>query len=826
MSQCSEQLYKARLDLTIANENEHASGILPVQSNMDLETLFHFQISEDSAATLFKTLLQNLRMQSKKQTMSHIPADMTVFNLGAYLMTLHQTTTQPNYYKLDWKEILLTPERCLYNLLENGENTLIALSATARIPSHSTNICLTYMQNRLGSAYHTLSADELKKFDQEQAKTLPTLEERPIIVETLPPLVMNEEQEEKEQNPFLQPMMEYPSFQALYSEEQWEKAHPLVAELHNQLKAEYRIKNGMKVYFTEKDIHFYLKRYYHLLYAVRKLIDHSSLYSGIYFCNNLPSDRWTWKKSRLLELSQLLTASGTEPVLMILNTQNFDQTLSQYKEELKQGKKRMLLTAYKTTSVGMNLVYTAPYEQLLTGKLPHFWENDPFKAMEKDIDLIALQDVSNYIMQLAFTPDTIKEQGVNMLNAVYFLMVMHYMGHISTRKARYLIQQICMLRFEGQPKNDPDFMLDRQMYKLLIIKQTVGRISRRPIKGACTYILIEEELEDALRIAPDDQSYSLEFRALIDYARHKPSPIKIDTILAKQEKMQRMRFANNAQDIVRLTMNKALSAYHDIEKETELSVETVTAQQKLEAIREIILYHPTQETLPAEGNGRELYLDLGKPTTSYTYKMSNKGMEGDMEEFGLEPSKDTPCIVDEQHVYLPELMRNEIVRSHFVDNQIPTTWAPGRYILPPYLMLNIYKGYIGEEALKAILTHLFPDDKFTAYSGNYFEVADLKSSNRKIAFDAKHYNPGKDYEGHADFLENMRFKASKLNCTVLFVKLVGYWRADAVEQIDAHLYAIPGLINAETGHLNEDAVRFIRKIYEQAPLKEDSQTVE
>ena len=63
----------------------------------------------------------------------------------------------------------------------------------------------------------------------------------------------------------------------------------------------------------------------------------------------------------------------------------------------------------------------------------------------------------------------------------------------------------------------------------------------------------------------------------------------------------------------------------------------------------------------------------------------------------------------------------------------------------------------------------------------------------------------------------MRFKAAKLGCTVIFIQLVGVRRDDVVEKIDDHLYAIPGIIDSETGQLKDDAIHFLREIYKQAP---------
>ena len=821
LGECSEQMYHARLKIALQRECENQPYVLPLQSAVDNETLRHFQITKREKNGLYLVIYNLLRNHTNKQSMPFIPDDSSVFNLGAYHMTIREISHFSGYYEVDWNEIKLTPERCFYNCVANGNNTVLALSATGSIASYSTNACMDYLHNQLLQQFHTPTDAERKQFDEAYKQTQPSLEERPVICGILPELTLPKE----ESNPFSRSLPSYPAFEELFPKEEWPEAHRLIAELHNRLKAETHSFKDKRVPNSDEDALFYMNRYYQLLYVVRQLLDNEQIYSGITFCNNLPNDSWLWKEELLLQLADHLSGSAYSNPLLILKTDSFDDTMERFREEVARGEKRMLLTSYRTTSIGMNLVHRAPNQQELTGKLPPYWANDPDKAREKDIDMIVCQDVTNYIMQQSLNLNSKGEKEYNMLNPIFFLMVMHYNGQLSTSRMRLLIQKLCTHNFEGIRKDDRDFLIDRLMYKLGIIKQAIGRGCRRTIKGKATYIYISEGLVDTIRIAPINHSYGVEFRALMDFVKPLPMSLKLDQLLAKRPLEIRLNQANTAQEIYRKETAQSIHYYHDTNA-PDVDMLTQVAQQAIERKRQLILCHPTYDQLPDDTVVSQLYIDFGEPVQRYAYKAGPYGLDGNITALGLNPNEETPSVVDEQHVYLPALMRCQIVREHFERNDIPTHWTPGRYILPPYLMLNIYKGCIGEEALRAILLMLFPDDQFVSYKGINYEVADLHSVKRQIAFDAKNYSYIRNYEGQADHATNMRFKAEKLGHTVLFVQLVGESRPDVVEKIGAHLYAIPGIIDAETGALNQEALRFLRKIYEQAPQveNEESQT--
>lgn len=818
LGECSENLFKAHLKLVLQEESDDDSEdhghVMPIQAAVDRETLYHFQLTKKGKNDLFRVVSKMLRNHTTKQTLPFIEQDTSVFNLGAYHLTLQEISELTNYYTVEWNEIKLTPERCFYNAIQQG-NTLLALSATALIKSYSTNACMEYLRNQLGDQFHTLTPEQRIAFDEAYKETQPSEEERPVICNVLPELFLPKE----EPNPFGRTLPDYPQFAELFGSEEWQEAHYLIAELHNKLKTCYKVENGERILFDEKTIHFYMNRYYQFLYTVRQFLDNDQCYSGLCFCNNLPKSTWLWKEDLLINLAGLLAGKSYSNPLIILRTDNFELSMEKFRSEVAKGEKRILLTSYKTTSIGMNLVHQAPEQQELTGHLPPYWEGNAQKAREKDIDLLMFQDVSNHIMQqkvLTDSQENEEDPEPSALNHIYYLMVMHYTGHISTGRLRTLIQLICTRNFRGVRKDDVDFYLDIQMNKLFVLKQAVGRGCRRTIKGKATYIYIAPELVEAIRLAPKDQSYGVEFRALMDFVQPMPPTVNIQEMMAKRQKKFQLNTANKAQDLYRNELYRSINYYHEsAEKETD--IETQVAQAAIEKKRQLIMCHPTYEELPGDPVAAQLYIRFDEPVTSYAYKAGEKGLDGAIQEIDTQNTDATPSLVNEERTYLPDLVRNPVVRAHFEANQIPTTWAPGQYILPPYLLLNVYKGCIGEEALKAILTMLFPDDQFVPYKGSLYEVADLHAVKRQIAFDAKNYGTITGYDSQNDHSGNMRFKAAKLGCTVIFIQLVGVRRDDVVEKIDDHLYAIPGIIDSETGQLKDDAIHFLREIYKQAP---------
>ena len=151
-----------------------------------------------------------------------------------------------------------------------------------------------------------------------------------------------------------------------------------------------------------------------------------------------------------------------------------------------------------------------------------------------------------------------------------------------------------------------------------------------------------------------------------------------------------MNTANKAQDLYRNELYRSINYYHEsAAKETD--IETQVAQAAIEKKRQLIMCHPTYEKLPGDPVAAQLYIRFDEPVTSYAYKAGKKGLDGAIQEIDTQNTDATPSLVNEERTYLPDLVRNPVVRAHFEANQIPTTWAPGQYILPPYLLLNVYE---------------------------------------------------------------------------------------------------------------------------------------
>ena len=786
------------------------------------EILSCFEIDKGTTEQLYKYILHVMGSSINPRTVPLIKGDNSFYNQGAYqIIARRRFSDSMLFYTIDWDEISSTPEKCLYNLVHERHNTIILLSATGRLPVCSSNFCLEYLKNVLKDEYHELPVKWIERFDTASAKLLPTPEERIIHSEVLPVLIARNCRTRK---PFAG-ISKF--FRPLFPTVAWRKVEQTLSDLYDNLL----LKGSTNALF-------YMNRYYHFCFLVHRLIHEEECYSGIYFCNNLPrNDTYLWHKTTLEVLAEAI-ASRTRcgNPLLILNSANFDENLVKFKRDVSNNLKRLVLTSYNTTSIGMNLVHQAPPSQALVGKLPAYWIGNSKKCVEKDIDLIACQDPTNY---RAFRKGRPLELDDNLDEkesiAIFHLQALYYTGRITEYTLFKEIQSILSTHASLYDNNYEAFQTDLNYYKLKVLKQAVGRICRRSIKGTHTNIYVEQGSLKALQSAPMDQSYGVEFRTLIDTMKqwNLQQPIKYRCSVklsntvddhsktvskCRQVSIQRKEIllrADSAQQNYDSLLELALSGYSRNISNPSAERSACAAQRRIERLKDYMVKHPTLAGYRETRRTRLLYFDLGENTSGYSYKL-NQNCSGSIQE--ILPEKNAGygnSWIDENEVMLPQLMRSPIVLNYFKERGFATTWKKGHLFLPPQLLKNVYQGKIGEEALKAILIHLFPNDRFVSFTGSMYELADLHAEKRMIAFDAKHYDPNDYPKSIESLLPKLRHKVNRIKQKLVIIRILGEG-SKPIYELDPDISIVDGLIHAQTGELIYSSVEYLRHVYEQS----------
>ena len=789
------------------------------------EIMSCFEIEKGTTEQLYRYILHVMGAKLNARIVPKIPGDDSFYNLGAYQIIARQRYSDSTlFYTIDWDEISLTPEKCLYNLIRCQRNTIILLSATGRLPVCSSNFCLEYLKNILKEDYHELPTDWIQKFDAVSAGLLPTADERTIHCGVLPVLKVLSSQR----------ISSFASirdqFKVLFPRPSWQRVEHLLADLYDELTSKIG-DNTM----------FYMNRYYHFCFILYKLLHTEGCYSGIYFCNNLPSTESCYWRIRTLE--QLATAmvpnASNDNPLIILNSNDFEGKMATFREEIGKGFKRLLLTSYNTTSIGMNLVHEAPLLQQTVGKLPDYWANNPQKKREKDIDLIACQNPTNYRAFRKGRP-LVNDEDLDEKEstAIFFLHALHYTGRISNGTLFNELQSILSKHASLFDNNYEAFHKDLNCYKLKILKQAVGRICRRSIKGNHTFIYVEEDSVEAIRTAPMNHSYGVEFKRLIEAMSQRDDMNKIDNI-EKGEDLQpvnnnyaatpvestaeSIRFAemiaraNEAQAYFSSLLRAALKSYDVNNSNFTIDLSDKQAQRSLEKLKKYIIKHPTISRRKETRKTLKYYFDLGSCSNGYSYELGGSKTKGIKGILPVMCSSGGYEWIDEKAVLLPQLMRSPIVYAYFEKCRFATTWKKGHFFLPPQLLKNVYQAKIGEEALRAVLYHLFPDDQFLSSFGPMYELADMYAEKRAIAFDAKNYNPKEYPESLKDLMPNLRHKVRKMHRKLVVVRILGDG-SKPTQEIESRIVIVDGLIHAETGELIYSSLEHLRHAYESARL--------
>ena len=198
----------------------------------------------------------------------------------------------------------------------------------------------------------------------------------------------------------------------LYTEEQYKTGKDFITYLVRKLMRDFREKSAKDLYNT---VSYYLCRYYKFFCLYKGFMGNNSLHSGICFTYSVAREgmdetvKILWNKGILACGCAIIDGCvndsnyhfGTLPQhvesnLVFLNSANYDTELEKVRKEWQAGKKRLVVTSYQTAGAGMNVHHPVCPQYMPVGRLPHYLASKPVTENQKDIDAIALMDVTCY----------------------------------------------------------------------------------------------------------------------------------------------------------------------------------------------------------------------------------------------------------------------------------------------------------------------------------------------------------------------------------------------------------------------------------------------
>jgi hypothetical protein len=322
------------------------------------------------------------------------------------------------------------------------------------------------------------------------------------------------------------------------------------------------------------------------------------------------------------------------------------------------------------------------------------------------------------------------------------------------------------------------------------IIQAIGRICRTNLKSPNIYIYADSELDNLICDFDVDNNLVLnEFKALV-----KSSKEKIQQENDKDSKLKNIANATNRK--VHAKIRKFISPdWSWKEKQKE----------EWEKLREMCLCFPTISENEIKNNNLnrilDLYIERPKENYKYYFSLNNDDEYNDYQNVEIDFDKNIGSEISSLSVRLNELLKISGVESFFKSKNWAIDFTLNKYILPPVLFNNIYKGALGEQIGKFIFeTHLKIELEELPLEN--YELFDYKIKDSNTYIDFKHWKENTQIS----FDEQERKIREKLKAVngenVFIINILSSESRNPIKSSDGKIIEIPCLWNTEKQELD------------------------
>ena len=689
----------------------------------------------------------------------------------------HNDSTAVNFIK-----VYDTPEKLLIYLAKQSQ--VIGISATAEITTVVGNYHLRYVEEMLGSLFHTtpqIVKERIRKKAEENSRAY---HDGRISIQSE---IISADYEGKE-----------------------------LVEICRMITGETEIADICANLITNQSVARYQSvRYCNVFRAMTEFWKHSTIQSMLYLGMALPKyqhpdfDRDLMKK--LMNFAAVLCGceDGKEH-LAILTGEDFDRQKKRLTARLSSGEKLFIMSSYSTLGAGQNLQYTVenPLDYICLRECADLSDK---RFLTKDIDAIYLGDATNLttntyseqpmtetgLMEMLFQVEELYNNGELSFSDKDEMMRLAFRAYLGERESGNLLYQTNSVKMQAT--------------KYVI--QAIGRMCRTFLKSPEIYIFAEKNLLN--KISPCE-------------ILRRVAPPEMDAIaqlcgmLAVEETDGERQLLNNAERISSNGMQSILSLLS--RSWTEHSMEI------WRNLRETVLRFPTASAEIRAGNSvvKELYITGGGKRNCYLYSQysdyANITLDFNNDEIGFRNSTrakrmgDTGEVavyrMNEQESGLTAALRYPGMREYFQAKGYALNFEEQEYLLSPVLFHNIYKGALGEVCGAFILRQergfiLRPIEDAQRFEFFDFEMGDgvyVDFKNWKLSFQ----------RNRQDQLEKISRKLDAIGGKrVYIINLFGYKGTTPGENHDRRIVEIPGLID-ENGSVIRKNLDWIKEENESA----------
>lgn len=655
-----------------------------------------------------------------------------------------------------------TPESFLAEVCSKA--MVVGISATAGLYTNIGNYDIKYLESRLNDSFKKLETDEMEELKNKYYETTQKYDQ----VEIIPQFIGTESQKDA-----------IKQLQEILDDE--DAANRLWNNLQIKMKDDNDT-NEKGIKFIE----FVFCRYVRALTAWKYFIEHPECYSFLCFFNKLPKENDQEFDIKILhEYAELIIYDKKDVIkdsifdtIVVLNGDNFDVTKNKIADDLKNNKRRFIISAYQTIGVGQNLQFPIPAN--LEASVVNI--NNREKSDHTDINGIYLDEPTNLLVNVY--SHKIKDEDLP--KYIFQLEFLRENGSISYKTFKKQLKQL----FQG--KGGYTSLKKTNAYAIFvnkIIMQAIGRICRTNMKLPTIHILADVGIRKHLErfSLPEDVIPVREYSKLLELAgksREKSQDVKEAENLACYR-------SDKSNHYILSILNKIWNT------------QSVKVWQDL---RQQALKHPTliQES---ECNYKfdNIYVKLPQPGNSYYFSQENDFREIEVF-FNAQHSNQEVSTVSEKTARLTELMRIDILRELFINNGYATNFPESELILTPPIFNNIYKGALGEVCGKHILERL--NIPLLELGLNEFERFDFKT-NENIYIDFKLWHTKNKQEAD-ELINKIRKKMQEVKAKrVYIINILGSSETEFTPIISdqGKIFEVPYL--CKNDQIDNEAIKFI-----------------
>ncbi|MEH2115529.1 hypothetical protein [Nostoc sp.] len=590
-----------------------------------------------------------------------------------------------------------TPESFLAGVCSKA--MVVGISATAGLYTNIGNYDLEYLKSRLGNSFIRLKEDAIIRLKNAYSEATKGYDR--VVIKT--EFIGTDSQKEaiKELEELLRDR---------------EAAHALWNDLRHKNTDD-----------DEKSLEFSLGRYVRALTAWKYFLDHPDCHAFLCLFSKLPqpSDP-KFDLNILYEYAKLLLDDNQDVIdgsiydtIFLLRGENFDENKKKLLNELKDNKRRFIISTYQTIGVGQNLQFPIP------SNLEPIHINSFPKHSDMDINGIYLDRSTNLLVNIF--ENNLEDD--NFIKYIFQLEFLRENGAFSLNTFKSKLDE-AFHRYIGRykPKRKADDFIslyNTGAYSLFlnkIIIQAIGRICRTNMKAPTIHILADASIRKHLTrfSIPEDVIPVREYTALLELAG--------ESTKQSEDLIEAQNRASNK--------SNQSSAYIRRQLNTPWTPKTIKEWQNL---REQVLRQPAiaKESECNPNWNSIIYLKFPKAASSYSYLEEYDYSEIEVffsEEYGKKEVKE----VSERTARLSDLMRIDILHKLFIDSGWTTAFPESELMLTPPMFNNIYKGALGEVCGKHIFQSLLNID-LLELDVDEFERFDFKTE-QNIYIDFKLWN--------------------------------------------------------------------------------------